>query len=219
MIQNKAKSNMPVYILIGFLQGLVGCIGTTYWPNNNQLLQSLLLGLITGVAVTGLGFQLILNIRQGKYKKRFTVGQGLLYVAIAVWLIYQFPDKTQPSNSWVEVIVASWTFSSVLLAYILFPFIHSWSKRKDNQYRYSDLFEHSWDNFFVFIVAGLLTGVYWLLIVLWAMLFQRLPALLPYIQGIVVVTANPQTSLLSIKASPLSCLEKDCNPLCLCLRF
>jgi hypothetical protein len=173
MIQTQDKSNLPVYLLIGFFQGLVGYLGTTYWPNNNQLLQSLILGLITGIAVTGLAFQLVLSNRLEKYVQIFAVGLGLLYASIAIWLIYQFPEKAQ-SNTWANVITASWVFSSVLLAYILFPFIQSWTKRQNNYYNYSDLYEHSWDNFFVFLVAGLLTGVYWLLIVLWAMLFKML---------------------------------------------
>jgi MFS family permease len=173
MIQTQAKSNLPVYLLIGFLQGLVGYLGTTYWPDNNQVLQSLFLGLITGVAVTGLAFQLVLSNRLEKYVQMFAVGLGVLYASIAIWLIYQFPEKTQ-SNTWVSIIIASWMFSSVLLAYVLLPFIQSWPTRQNNHYNYSDLYEHSWDNFFIFLVAGLLAGVYWLLIVLLAMLFKML---------------------------------------------
>jgi hypothetical protein len=173
MIQSHAKSNLPAYLLIGFLQGITGYLGTTYWHDTNQLLNSLILGLITGVAVTGLSFQLLLNNRLGKHVQIFSVGLGLLYAAIAIWLIYQLPDKSHP-NTWGKVITASWIFSSPVLAYILFPFIQSWPKRRGNHYNYSNLYEHSWDNFFIFFVAGLLAAVYWLLIVLWAKLFKIL---------------------------------------------
>ena len=57
---------------------------------------------------------------------------------------------------------------------MLIPFIQAWPTRRHGRYRYADLYRYSWDNFFILLVAALLTLAYWLLIVLWVMLFKMI---------------------------------------------
>lgn len=173
-MQVPKKSNLSVYLLLGFLQGAVGWLGTTFWPDDSQLAASLILGLITGVAATGLTFQLTLSNRLDREVCLLAFALGLLFAIISVWLIYQLPGKSHISNTWGNVLTASWVFSSSVLAYILLPFVQAWPKRQNGHYNYSDLYQHSWDNFFILLVAGILAGAYWLLIILWAMLFDML---------------------------------------------
>src|SRR5690606_34227049 len=83
-------------------------------------------------------------------------------------------QSTESYNRGVLDLWFVWWPSVVLLAYILIPFIQSWPTRDTLGFRYGDLYRHSWDNFFIVFVAALVTGIYWLLIALWATLFKML---------------------------------------------
>jgi len=173
-MQLSARYNLAIYILIGALQGAVLWLGVSFWPGENQVAASLVLGVIAAVAVMGLTLQLTLGGRFNRQVPFLILMLGTVFTLVSVWLIYQFPDLPRSSNSGGETLSVSWALSSFMLAYILIPFVQAWPERQLEHYNYTDLYRHSWDNFFVLLVAGMLTAAFWLLIVLWAMLFKML---------------------------------------------
>jgi|LGOV01.1.fsa_nt_gb hypothetical protein len=177
-MQLSAKKNLSIYLLIGFLQGVVAWAGFSFWPKESQLAAFLVLGMMTAVAVLGLTLQLTLGDRFNRQVLFLGLILGVVFTLVSVWLIYQLPDFPRTSDNGAEILLVSWSLSSILLAYILIPFVQAWSGRKNRHYNYTDLYRHSWDNFFVLLVATILTVAFWLLIVLWAMLFKMVGILL-----------------------------------------
>lgn len=171
-MQFSAKNNLSIYILIGFLQGVVAWTGFSFGPDESQLAASLVFGTMTAFAVIGLTLQLTLGDRFNRQVLFLTLLLGVVFTLVSVWLIYQMPDLPRSSDNGAEILLVSWSLSSILLAYILIPFVQAWPERQNGHYNYTDLYRHSWDNFFVFLVAAMLTLAFWLLIVLWAMLFK-----------------------------------------------
>lgn len=166
------ESSVLLYLVIGFVQGGVGWAGVFWWPKSHPLAASVVLCAMTAIAVMGLTAQLT----AGKHFNRQVLVLILLLGGVvglaSAWVMWQMPGSSQPSNRGGTVLMTSWTVSSFVLAYILIPFIQAWPTRKQGRYRYSDLYRHSWDNFFILLVAAMLTLGFWLLIVLWVMLFK-----------------------------------------------
>lgn len=177
-MQFSAKNNLSIYILIGFLQGGVAWAGFSFWPDESQLAASLVFGTMTAFAVIGLTLQLTLGDRFNRQVLFLALILGAVFTLVSVWLIYQMPDLPRSSDNGAEILLVSWSLCSILLAYILIPFVQAWTERKNGHYNYTDLYRHSWDNFFVLLVAAMLTVAFWLLIVLWAMLFKMVGILL-----------------------------------------
>jgi uncharacterized protein DUF4153 len=57
---------------------------------------------------------------------------------------------------------------------IVLPFAQAWNRRGNWRVSYADLFEFSWQNALLLAEAALFTGVFWLLLWLWAALFKVL---------------------------------------------
>ena len=169
-----ARSNVTVFILSGFIQGLACRLAIEYWPRSNQLQTSFLPAAMIGIVI----FCFILQMSVSKQRRRgnlpAAVGIGGLFVLLTLWYILQLPDTTTHPNSWKGVVTVSSMLGGTLLLYFVLPFVQSWPDREHGRLRYPDLFRHSWDNFFVLLVAVLLTSAYWLLIVLWVMLFNMI---------------------------------------------
>ncbi len=56
--------------------------------------------------------------------------------------------------------------------FIALPFAQAWGRRGTWRVSYPDLFEFSWQNALLLAEAGLFTGVFWLLLLLWGALFK-----------------------------------------------
>jgi MFS family permease len=166
-----AGANITLYIVLGLIQGVSWWLGTRFWPHENQWGQGLVLAGLIGISVFSLIVELSVSERRKYGSLMAAAGMSGLFALLALWYVFQLPDAGQP-NSWKGVLTASSILAGMLLLYIALPFIQAWPERKNNRYRYQDLYRHSWDNFFVLLVAGMLTGAYWLLIVLWVMLFK-----------------------------------------------
>jgi len=166
------KSNIAVFLLSGFLQGLTCWLGSEYWPHGSQWQASLMLASILAIVVFCFILQFSVNERRLHGNIMAALATACLFGVLARWYILQVPDTAPHPNSWKGVVTVSSTLGGILLLYFLLPFIQSWPDREDGHWRYTDLFRHSWDNLFILLVATLLTGAYWLLIVLWVMLFK-----------------------------------------------
>jgi hypothetical protein len=58
--------------------------------------------------------------------------------------------------------------------FIVLPFAQAWARRGTWRVAYPDLFELSWQNALLLLEAAVFTGVFWLLLLLWAQLFKVL---------------------------------------------
>ncbi len=168
------RSNVTVFILSGFIQGLACRLALEYWPRSNQLQTALLPAAIIGIVIFCFILQMSVSEQRRHGSLPAALGIGGLFALLALWYILQLPDTTTHPNSWKGVVTVSSMLSGTLLLYFMLPFVQSWPDREHGHFRYPDLFRHSWDNFFVLLVAVLLTGAYWLLIVLWVMLFNMI---------------------------------------------
>jgi hypothetical protein len=56
--------------------------------------------------------------------------------------------------------------------FIALPFAQAWARRGTWRVSYADLFEFSWQNALLLLEAALFTGVFWLVLLLWAQLFK-----------------------------------------------
>jgi len=56
--------------------------------------------------------------------------------------------------------------------FIALPFAQAWARRGAWKVSYTDLFEFSWQNALLLVEAGVFTGVFWILLGLWAGLFK-----------------------------------------------
>ena len=166
------RSNVTVFILSGFIQGLACRLALEYWPRSNQFQTALLPAAIIGIVIFCFILQMSVSEQRRHGSLPAALGIGGLFALLALWYILQLPDTTTHPNSWKGVVTVSSILGGTLLLYSMLPFVQSWPDREHGRYRYTDLFRHSWDNFFVLLVAVLLTGAYWLLIVLWVMLFK-----------------------------------------------
>lgn len=158
---------------LGALQGLATWLILLFWPDppaqkilSVALLHLLLLGTLS----------LELCVRDGltpgkiKLSLLLATGVSLVYV----WLGVQNLPGAEAFDNGSDVLIGSWCLGLVMLSYILIPFIQSWPTREAGRFRYTDLYRHAWDNILILWVSGLVTGIFWLLIALWAGLFEML---------------------------------------------
>ncbi len=127
---------------------------------------------MAAVAVVGLTLQLTAGRCFTRQVAGLTLLLGTVFALVTAWVTWQWLPPSQAYNGGGEVLATSWTLCAVALAYVLIPFIQAWPTRREGRFYYPDLYRHSWDNFFILLVGGMLTLAYWLLIVLWAMLFE-----------------------------------------------
>ena len=67
-----------------------------------------------------------------------------------------------------------WLLGSFVALYISMPFVQIFTTTERLRFPYPPLFEHTWNNLFVGIVALLFTGALWVLLSVWAALFAMI---------------------------------------------
>ncbi len=166
-MQANAKEARPgfVYLALGMLQG-----GATYatlqlWSAQVHW-QPLLSVLLAFLLITTLQLQLLWSVRRTWPVPVLIAGSGVLFALLA----YRFTQ--QAADSAPGEIAALAVLGAVLLLYILLPFIQSLGVRGGWRYRYEDLYQFAWSNGPIIALAGLLVGVFWLVLLLWSGLFS-----------------------------------------------
>jgi len=165
-------SKRNLYVLTGLIQGVACYLAITCWPKGNLWGSALTLAGVVGIVVGCLTLQFTGRKSQLSWRIAAAALMGGIFALPAAWCVIQSPADDIPYNQWQSVLTASAVSSSLVLLSILLPFVQAWPNREHGHFRYPDLFKHSWDNFFILLVAAMLAAAYWLLIVLWAMLFK-----------------------------------------------
>lgn len=151
-------------LAIGLIQGLLLWLASTLTDPGVRV------ALATVVLVGGINLLLLGdNVRQ-RGTAWLVVGFTVVMAAISTW-VFVDGDRQLFNNRWLT---GSWTFFSLVIAYVCTVFILSWPTREGRYPRYEDLFRHAWDTVFIVLLGLLLNVVFWGLLLLWGNLFKML---------------------------------------------
>ena len=132
-------------LTIGLIQGLLLWLASTLTDPGVRV------ALATVVLVGGINLLLLGdNVRQ-RGTAWLVVGLTVVMAAISTW-VFVDGDRQLFNNRWLT---GSWTFFSLVIAYVCTVFILSWPTREGRYPRYEDLFRHAWDTVFI-VLLGLL---------------------------------------------------------------
>ena len=135
-------------LTIGLIQGLLLWLASTLTDPGVRV------ALATVVLVGGINLLLLGdNVRQ-RGTAWLVVGLTVVMAAISTW-VFVDGDRQLFNNRWLT---GSWTFFSLVIAYVCTVFILSWPTREGRYPRYEDLFRHAWDTV-VIVLLGLLLNV------------------------------------------------------------
>ncbi len=151
------------YVVIGLLQGLV--LLATVLGRGEVLGFGLSVAVCAAVAVAGLNLQLLGSAVRQRGTGWLVLGLSLLIGGISAWVF-----AAEPSG-WLQM---TWCLAAVVLGYIGTAFILAWPTGEGLRPRYEDLFRHAWNNVFILFLAQMLTGLFWQLLWLCALLFSML---------------------------------------------
>ncbi|MFF7108335.1 DUF4153 domain-containing protein [Pseudomonas sichuanensis] len=151
------------YVVIGLTQGLI--LLATVLGRGEVLGFGLSVAVCVAVAVAGLNLQLLGSAVRQRGTGWLVLGLTLLVSGISAWVF-----AAEPSG-WLQM---TWCLAAVVLGYIGTAFILAWPTREGLRLRYEDLFRHAWNNVFILFLAQMLTGLFWQLLWLCALLFSML---------------------------------------------
>lgn len=151
------------YVVIGLLQGLV--LLTTVLGRGEVLGFGLSVAVCVAVVVAGLNLQLLGSAVRQRGTGWLVLGLSLLIGGISAWVF------AAERMGWLQ---QTWCLAAVVLGYIGTAFILAWPTREGLRPRYEDLFRHAWNNVFILFLAQMLTGLFWQLLWLCALLFRML---------------------------------------------
>lgn len=151
------------YVVIGLIQGLVWL--TTVKGEGQLLGFSLSVALCVAVAVAGVNLQLLGSAVLQRGTGWLVLGLTVLLSGISAWLF---------DTGHMDWLQQTWCLAAIVLAYIGTAFILAWPTGEGLRPRYEDLFRHAWNNVFIVFLAQLLTGLFWQLLWLCALLFSML---------------------------------------------
>lgn len=158
------------FAALGAAQGLAVWLLAQGWPEA-QAGRAVCVGLLTFVAVSAAVFHFAWTSARTTRLVLLAAGVGLVYGLIATWVGWELPREGDASWAGDSRIV-TWVLASLVTLYVLGPFLQVYQRKGRMTFPYDDLFIHSWNNFFVALVAALFTGALWTVLLLWAELFQ-----------------------------------------------
>lgn len=158
-----SRRSLLYYVAIGLFQGLV--LLTTVLGRGEMLGFSLSVALSVAVVVAGLNLQLLGSAVRLRGTGWWVLGLSLLIGAVSGWVF------NAERMGWLQ---QTWCLAAFVLGYIGTAFILAWPTAEGLRLRYEDLFRHAWNNVFILFLAQMLTGLFWQLLWLCAMLFKML---------------------------------------------
>ena len=154
---------------IGFLQGLTYWLAYRFWPSEPTA-RACVVALLYFVTVSGLIVQLSWTGRDRSRIAVASAGIAVLFAAVALWVWWQIPDKNAPFKG-DDFRAWTWMTGATIALYILLHYVQIFQRSGRASFPYTELFHHSWNNFFIGLIAELFAGVFRTLIQLWAALF------------------------------------------------
>lgn len=157
---------------IGLFQGCLYWI-LYEWRSDSPHVQAMLASVFVLITVWAITIQFAWS---GDNELRL-VGVGLVKATVlglvTYWVWSQIPAKTDLYDG-DRYRLFSWSVGSVLVLYVLLPYVQIYQRSGRAQFPYPELYRHSWNNFFIGVVGSFVTGLYWILVELCAALFRAL---------------------------------------------
>jgi hypothetical protein len=97
---------------------------------------------------------------------------GAVVGAVTGWVWAQQPGHAATGGSGDAARIWTWFASAFTALYVLVPFAQIRQRSGRFRFPYPELFHHSWSNFFVGVIAQILTSAFALVITLWGQLFK-----------------------------------------------
>lgn len=169
---NDTQTNRFVLAGIGLLQGVVSWLVVRFWPSAPHK-AVFLAALLVFVLISGLTFQLVWQGRRVVRLTALSALLGALWALIALWVWWQLPPAGAPYSG-DGYRITTFVFAAILGVHVLLPFGQIYYETDRFRFPYTELFRHSWNTPFILAVGFLLLGLYWMLVTLWAELFNML---------------------------------------------
>jgi len=96
---------------------------------------------------------------------------GIVAGAVTLRVWGQLPDADVPYRGDGQR-VAAWFLGAFVFLYVAVPFAQIFQRSGQPEFPYPELFEHSWNNFFVGLVSVLFVSVFWAFLGVWGALFD-----------------------------------------------
>lgn len=155
---------------LGLAQGLAFWLLWKTWPQSQPNLAASSAVLVF-VAAGGLVWHFAWT---GAHRGRLlalAIAVATLFALVTFWVGWQLPVEETAFKGDGERI-PTWGAAALLALYILGPFLQIYQSSGRVSFPYSELYRHSWNNFFIGAVGSGFAGLFWVLIVLWAELFD-----------------------------------------------
>ncbi len=159
-----------IFPLIGLIEGLVWCWVDPFGIDTPPLarISACVLFFVSSSALVAR------FTWDGRSPRRWAAVASILGVTVAAvtWSVWsELPPEGAPYEGDGQRI-AAWLLGSFGLLYVIVPFAQIFQRSGRLRFPYAELFEHSWNNFFIGLVAALFTGAFWAVLGVWGALFN-----------------------------------------------
>ncbi len=154
----------------GLVQGFVYYLAHEFWPDDPTAV-ALTVAPVFFVSVAAVIIHLSWTGSDLKRLATVTSVVSAVFAVLAFWVWRQVPGEGalyQNDDAGMPTLI----LGAAMAVYVLLPFIQIYQKSGKREYPYVDLFSHSWNNFYILAIGGLLVGSFWSIIFLWYELFK-----------------------------------------------
>ncbi len=155
--------------VVGAVQGCAVWLLVEGWPEAHAA-RAVCVGVLTFVAVSAAVLHFAWTGERIVRLLVLAAATGVAYALVATWVGLGIAPEGAVSRAGDNRIL-TWIHASLVTVYVLGPFLQIYQRSGRLTFPYDDLFLHSWNNFFVALVAALFTGALWTVLLLWAALF------------------------------------------------
>ncbi len=156
--------------LVGALQGSALCALVEWWPDDPQRAAWFAAAGFL-VSVSALVVHMAHTGRDASRLAALALGIGAAFAGVTLWVAGQLPAEGAPfaGDAWR---VTSWLPASAVALFVLGPFVQIFQSTGRLHFPYSELYQASWNNFFVAGMGALFAGALWTVLFLWMRLFD-----------------------------------------------
>ncbi|MDH4188021.1 MAG: DUF4153 domain-containing protein [Nitrospira sp.] len=173
MLLNQPVNRERLFLAIaGLLQGVATWIVVRIDPHES-LERSLYFGLLAWVLSSGLLFQFASSGSKYPRLAAVAMGLGVPFALLTYHVVSQLPPDGSSSEG-DSARLGTWCAAVLLALYILLPYVQIYQRSGRLTFPYSDLYLHSWNNFFLAGLGWFYAGIYWALVWICAGLFNAI---------------------------------------------